>query len=255
MKYFELETLAVRKVTAISKALEAGSFGGPRPSLDPERRTMLLGFAEKGELAGPFLDALEKALKEAAATMKRAGQLNLPGTEIQKAREVAFQKAVTIVEQAKLTRLNQIFEKITKRQREHEASRNSDNYGVTNRDLLQLRRLELQHAMTDESGALSRLAAMQRDGYNQDELLVLQAKGERAAARVAELSAELPPFLADKIGIGLLKEAEELTSLNVGEISYSFVKAPNVSERVHVGALLDTSVRQPSADLLLEVTS
>lgn len=246
MNFEMLLDRAIKKAATTDTALKTETFSGPPVRFDADRAHMLTQFLDKGQIDSPYTAALRTATDRARDVLTRARAAGLSGKELNIAREKARSLATATVERAKLSRLQAIFKALDERQKAYAAERSAENLTRQTADLLRLQRLQLQHALTDESAAVARLAEMHRTGYTDDERLILRSKGKRAAERADALAAELPPHLADGEGVRLLTELAELVEAGTGVVPYRVKGAP-ISERISVGEILDLSLGQPTA--------
>ncbi len=128
-----------------------------------------------------------RRVREAEAEIRRISATGLPGGERRRAKEAAIGALLRAVEQQTATAINKVVKQLDRLQKAHTESRKSADPTV---ELLRLERTKLRYAQADDKQAVGKIKGMYRKGYSEEELLVLESKGEEAADDAAESEPE-----------------------------------------------------------------
>ncbi|MBN1775271.1 MAG: hypothetical protein JW817_02265 [Clostridiales bacterium] len=174
----------------------------------------------------PEIRAMLDDVRGAETRIRRCKLTGLSKSEILKFEKSAARDLIIGVETRKWKRLGAIVHEL-------DAMQTKPAVRPVAEQALELERLKLKHAFTDESEAMVALAHAEEHGYSESELLVLGSKGRRAFKRAQEVREALPPWVATTKGVGLLCEAQRLAESRPGTLEYHF-KDSTVPNRIHV---------------------
>jgi hypothetical protein len=249
LDYEEILDAAIRRSGAITTAIESGSFHLPPTDEEGRRRRETLRWRIEREEADEYVKKVLGRVASAEAKIRTARARGAKGKHVVELTKRVYAELVASVERDKQKTFEKLVAEIdrkTNAAKAREAMPSADSVAA---ESLALRKAELRLASVDGAGATGRLNTIENrgEGYDPAEVLVLGSKSAEANAIARTLTTQLPPHLADRDGVGLLKELAEFAETPIGYFKFNFDGKP---ETTSIGAMFAPDVEPVAEDFI-----